>query len=203
MKIRRAEFVTSANVPEDLPPSRYPEVAVLGRSNVGKSSLINHLSGRRGLARISRTPGKTRLINFFSVTAERPASGTFYLVDLPGYGYARVPKAMREAWAGQIEGYLKNRETLVAAIILLDIRHEPSPLDRKLRSWIEALGIPTLWAANKADLLTRTERDEAVRLIRKTLDLLEEETVLAVSAKTGEGREEILRWVSDLIRSEA
>ena len=199
MKIKHVEFVKSAGRFSDLPPELLPEIALVGRSNVGKSSLLNSLFKQKGVAKVSNTPGKTRLINFFKVTVARPQTQGFYCVDLPGYGYAKVPEASRSRWAPLIESYLTGRKYLWGVIVLLDIRHDPSPLDQKLKDWIKPLGIPVIWVATKADLLPRSKRPEALKRIREALGLLPADAVLTVSAKTGEGQGEILALIQQVL----
>ncbi len=138
MKILSAEFVTSATQPSQFPPATLPEVAFAGRSNVGKSSLLNGLLGRKGLARVSHTPGRTQLLNFFCVTAER--QGVFMCVDLPGYGYAKVAKAVRDQWGPMIETYLKGRPSLRGLVVLTDIRRGETE-EVNLVEWARNLGL--------------------------------------------------------------
>src|SRR5512142_661190 len=157
MKILSAEFVTSAAGPKQFPIDKRPQVAFAGRSNVGKSSLINALLNRKSLVKTSATPGKTQLINFFVI------NDSFYFVDLPGYGYARVPQAVTDTWAPMIEGYLKKSPDLRAVVVLLDVRREPDERDIRLLDWLRQYHIPAIYALTKADKLSRQESDHARR----------------------------------------
>ena len=183
MKILAAELLTSAAGPEGFPEHGLPEVAILGRSNVGKSSLINRITARRSLARTSATPGKTRLLNFFRVT--RP-EGALVLVDLPGYGYAKVSKQERRGWQQLVESYLERRENLRLAILLQDVRRDPGPDEIDLLPWLAARGVAVLGAATKVDRLSARER--AARLSALASAGLPIEWI-ATSGRTGEGVE--------------
>ena len=182
MKILSAEFVTSATQPSQFPPATLPEVAFAGRSNVGKSSLLNGLLGRKGLARVSHTPGRTQLLNFFRVTAER--QGVFMCVDLPGYGYAKVAKAVRDQWGPMIETYLKGRRSLRGLVVLTDIRRGETE-EVNLVEWARNLGLEVVAVATKSDKLPRGQRAQAVRDLEALLGV----PVLAYSATTGEGKD--------------
>jgi GTP-binding protein len=151
-----AQFLRAAGRPADFPPPGPPELAFAGRSNVGKSSAINALLGRRGLARTSKTPGRTQTINFYSLGDEERAR----LADLPGYGYAKVPKPLREQWRGLVDAYLQDRPTLVAVVLVMDARHPLKDLDRQLLQWLG--GMKVLALLSKADKLTRREQAEAL-----------------------------------------
>ena len=175
----RARFVTSAARPSDFPPPSLPEVAVVGRSNVGKSSLINALVGQPGLARTSRTPGRTRLVNWFEIDAR------FYLVDLPGYGYAEVSQAMRDSWRPLIEGYLAGRETLAGVLLLIDIRRGAQDEELDFAPWLAERAMPVVVALTKADKLPKNKRMLEVRRARQALGLSRDP--LAVSVLDGEG----------------
>jgi GTP-binding protein len=178
------------------PEPRLPEVAFAGRSNVGKSSLINALVRRRKLARVSNTPGRTREINFFAVNDK------FILADLPGYGYARISREKREAWRPLIEGYLRDNPMLRGVVQLLDARHSPSPEDLQMLEFLADLGTPTLIAATKVDKLRKTERDR--RLSELILEAgVEAEQVIPFSAVTGEGRDELAGALVALVQSPA
>ena len=145
MKITSATFVKSAPSPEQFPTGRVPEVAFVGRSNVGKSSLINSLLGTPGLARTSSTPGRTQLINFFLI------NNSFYFVDLPGYGYARVPVEIKRTWGPMVESYLATRDNLVLVVVIIDSRHEPARLDLQMTEWLESRGKSFIVVATKSD----------------------------------------------------
>jgi GTP-binding protein len=192
MRIQSVEFIKSAARPSDFPPERFPEIALVGRSNVGKSSLLNSLAGKKGLARVSGTPGKTRLVNFFILTWADPRSRPMVLVDLPGYGYARVPKALRDQWAGLVEGFLTRRRMLRGVVILIDPRHDPGIPDRQLHEWIRPLGLPILWVATKSDQISASRRTAALARLKGGLGLPGTEAVLFYSSKTGEGRDRLL-----------
>jgi GTP-binding protein len=178
MKIISAEFVASASSVASFPRDRRPEIAFLGRSNVGKSSLINSLVGARGLARTSSTPGRTQSLNFFLVNDE------FYFVDLPGYGYAKASQAARRAWGEVVEKYLAQRRQLVLSILIVDARHEPSPLDLQMKSWLQHFGLPYLVVSTKIDKLTGNERRASWQRTKK---MLETERVIPYSALTRDG----------------
>ncbi len=194
IKITSAEFVTSAVKTADYPAGELPEVALAGRSNVGKSSLLNKLTGRKRIARTSNTPGRTRLINFFLV------NGLFHLVDLPGYGYAKVPVTERESWRKMVEGYLTTRDNLKGVALLVDSRHQPTSLDLQMHSWLKHWSIPAVVVVTKADKLSRMRLLQSVKVIRATLSLAEGERLIPFSAETGLGREELLEvidgWVN-------
>lgn len=183
MKILSAEFVISAPGPKQFPIDRKPQIAFAGRSNVGKSSLINALLHRKSLVKTSATPGKTQLINFFII------NGSFYFVDLPGYGYARAPQAVTDAWAPMIEGYLKNSPSLRAVVVLLDSRREPDERDARLIEWLRQSDIHPIFALTKADKLNRQESDRALRSIRAGLGI--GDAVALTSAKSGSGIAEL------------
>lgn len=189
MLITSAEFVTSAARVEHCPPPGLPEFAFAGRSNVGKSSLLNTLMNRRRLALTSATPGKTRLINFFRVNRR------YLLVDLPGYGYARVSDRERRSWRPLVEGYLAGRETLAAVGLLVDIRRDPGPDEELLLRWVANRGIPAVVVATKADKVSRNARQARRARIAAGLEL-EPDEVLLFSAKTRLGREDLWRLLA-------
>ena len=185
MKILSAEFVISAAAPKQFPIDRRPQIAFAGRSNVGKSSIINTLLHRRNLVKASVTPGKTQLINFFVI------NDGFYFVDLPGYGFARVPRAVTDAWAPMIEGYLKGSPGLRAVVVLLDARREPDDRDMRRIDWLQQYDIPAIYALTKADKLNRQEAERAQRDIHARLGIAA--PLLLTSAKAGLGIKEL--WV--------
>ncbi|HEX8457093.1 MAG TPA: ribosome biogenesis GTP-binding protein YihA/YsxC [Pyrinomonadaceae bacterium] len=196
MKITSAEFVKSSFTERDWPTAQLPEVAFLGRSNVGKSSLINSLLGVKGLARTSSTPGRTQALNYFLINRR------FYFVDLPGYGYARVPRAIRESWGEIVTSYLAKRESLVLSIQIVDSRHDPSKLDLQLREWLTAYAKPHLTVATKSDKLSQNELRKNIGRTREILGAAATGTggeVLAYSAVTGYGRERVWRAIEEAI----
>jgi GTP-binding protein len=182
--IKSADFIKSATRPENFPSPDLPEVAFAGRSNVGKSSMINVLVNRKGLVRTSSTPGRTQLLNFFAI------NGTFSLVDLPGYGYARVPLAVRKTWGPMVRTYLQHRPNLKALILLFDIRRVPKEEDLQLLDWLEEFEIPTIPVITKADKVGKSQRAGQIRPILEATGLLKEAFTLFSSA-TREGREEV------------
>jgi GTP-binding protein len=186
------EFVTSANGSEGFPPPDRPEVAFAGRSNVGKSSLINTLANRRKLARTSGTPGRTRLINFFAV------GEALYLVDLPGYGFARVPAPVRESWVRLVETYLETRPNLSAVVVIIDIRREPSEGDLALLHGLKIRDIPAIVALTKADKFSRNKAVARRAFIARKLKEFSPEPPVLFSSKTREGREQLWKQIENL-----
>lgn len=193
MKIETVGFVTSAGTAAECPPGDLVEIAVSGRSNVGKSSLLNSLFGRRALVKVSSTPGKTQRLNYFLVN-ER-----FHVVDLPGYGYAKAPGAMRDQWRAMMQEYLRKRRQLAALIQLVDSRHEPSREDHGMVEWLRTEGMPFCLVATKIDKLGQTKRPPALRAIRVALDLPESQPLVPYSSHTGEGRDALLHWVGEVL----
>jgi GTP-binding protein len=191
--IRNVEFIGGmAEKHGWRPESSLPEVAFAGRSNVGKSSLLNALVRRKSFARVSRTPGRTREINFFRV------NNTFVLVDLPGYGYARISKAKKAEWRPMIESYLRRTTQLRGIVLLLDIRREPSEDDRAMLDFLAELGVPTIVALTKSDKLTKSDARETVAKISRVLQL-QPDQVIQFSAHSGEGRVELLEALIQLV----
>jgi GTP-binding protein len=190
--IRTAEFVTAAVKPEQCPSDSLPEVAFAGRSNVGKSTLINCLLQRKKLVRISRTPGRTQTINFFCINS------AFYFVDLPGYGYAKVPEAIRASWRPMVESYLGSRKHLSGIVQLFDLRHPPTVDDLKLWGWLQSVRIPTLPVLTKADKVRPSQRLLHTRRAADMLGIPPAQCV-CFSALTGNGRdlvwETLLNWM--------
>ncbi|MCL6449032.1 MAG: ribosome biogenesis GTP-binding protein YihA/YsxC [Armatimonadetes bacterium] len=183
------EFFAAAAKLEQCPAGQRPEVALAGRSNVGKSSLLNTLAGKKNLAVVSKTPGRTQTINFYLV------DGKFFLVDLPGYGFAKVPAELQRYWGVLVEGYLRDRPQLAGVVQIVDVRHPPTELDRQLSDWLRHYGVPAAVAATKADKISRGRVLKQLQVIRKTLGLPEEIPLITFSAKTGEGRPELWRVV--------
>ena len=188
-----ARYLQGAVRKDQYPGQVRPEVAFLGRSNVGKSSLINQLLNRKKLVLVSSTPGKTRLVNFFEINK------TFYLVDLPGYGYARVPDSIRNQWRRMTEEYLTGRIPLKGVVLLVDIRHNPTPADGTMLEWLRFHGYPTVLAATKADKVPRGRRRAALGAIVEGLGLSEDEPLIPFSAATGEGKEALWRHIQGFL----
>lgn len=200
MKIVAAEFIRSCREPEQWPSGRLPEMAVAGRSNVGKSSLINSLLNRKGLAKVSAVPGKTRILNFFQITVTDPRVRTFHVVDLPGYGYAKVAKSVRAQWGPMIERYVADRADLRGVLLLVDVRGIEHH-DRVTVEWLRGLGLPTIVVATKADKLSRGARLGALRAIRGALGLPDTTPLIPYSSTTHEGREELWGAIRGLLLS--
>ncbi len=193
MKVFSFELVKSCLAPEDYPPDNCPEIAFVGRSNVGKSSAINALLGHKGIARVSSTPGKTRLINFFKINR------SFYFVDLPGYGYARVPKAIKASWVSFLEHYLMNRKQLRGVVLLLDARHPPTDLDLQMKVWLEHIEIPLLVVMTKADKIPLGDWKKVLESHVIGLGLSPTHTVLPFSARTRAGKESLWRSIESFL----
>ena len=185
MKILSAKFIKSASHPAHYPEEQLPEIAFAGKSNVGKSSLINVLVRQKSLARTSNTPGRTQLINFFSVNDK------YSFVDLPGYGFARVPEAVRKNWRPMVESYLTVRKTLKLVILIIDARREPSQEDMDLANWLISNQIPFLFVLTKIDKLSKNELNASLRRFKGISGLPDNFAPVLFSAKTGEGREAI------------
>ena len=196
MKITGTKFIKSAFEESQWPRDRRPEVAFMGRSNVGKSSMINSLLRTKGLARTSSTPGRTQALNFFLIN-ER-----FYFVDLPGYGFARAPREVRETWGRLVTDYLAKRDPLVLSIHIVDSRHEPTKLDLQLREWLLANGKPFLTVATKSDELSQNESHKNLARAQNVLDAVGRGAgggLLAYSATTGRGREGVWRAIEEAV----
>jgi GTP-binding protein len=201
VRVLSADFVLSASKISQAPPDPLPEIAFFGRSNVGKSTMINALLGRRKLARVSRTPGRTRLLNFFRVRVAPPVDGPpveFMLCDLPGYGYAKAAKDETRGFRQMIEGYLAGRVQLRGAVALLDIRRDPSELDLALFEWLGQHHKTLVPVVTKADKLSRASQGAAVRRIEQQLDL-PARTATAFSSVTGQGLDEVWRALLGLL----
>ncbi|MGH9872509.1 MAG: ribosome biogenesis GTP-binding protein YihA/YsxC [Pyrinomonadaceae bacterium] len=190
MKITSAEFLKSSFQEADWPIGLLPEIAFMGRSNVGKSSLINSLLSVRGLARTSSTPGRTQSLNFFLI------NGRFRFVDLPGFGYARVPKAIKSSWGEMVSSYLAKREQLVLSIHIVDSRHEPTTLDLQLHEWLEHSAAPRLIVATKSDKLSNNELKASLGRVKRVFS---EDRVVAFSARTGRGGIEVWRAIESTL----
>jgi GTP-binding protein len=197
VKVLKAEFIRSCLTAEQLPAGAIPEIAFAGRSNVGKSSLINALLHRKGLAKVSQTPGKTRALNLFAVTTDDLAMPRFHIVDLPGYGYAKVSKMMRARWAPMIENYLANREQLRAVVLLIESR-VPREQDGETVAWLTSIGRSPIVVATKADKVKPSERVAALRDLYNTLGIHDREALIPFSSVTGEGRDRL--WAALKLR---
>tara|TARA_B100000959_G_scaffold192700_1_gene201498 strand:+ start:1612 stop:2190 length:579 start_codon:yes stop_codon:yes gene_type:complete len=192
MKIISAEFIKSAVDPAHFPKEEVPEVAFAGRSNVGKSSLMNSLLNRKNLVKVSSTPGKTQLINFFKINNQ------FFFVDLPGYGFARVPDAIKKKWGRMIETYLKKRKNLCLVVLILDIRHKPTEDDRLMAEWLDFYQIRTVFVANKSDKVKKSEKNKKIRSILESLEKQEKEVII-FSSKKGEGKKDLWKAIKNSI----
>lgn len=186
MKVHNASIVISAVSPKQYPETGLPEIALSGRSNVGKSSFINTLIDRKNLARTSSKPGKTQTLNFYLI------EDVLHFVDVPGYGYAKVSKTEREKWGKMIETYITQRKQLKAVVLLIDFRHEPSKEDVQMYQYLKYYEIPVIVVATKIDKIPRGKRNKQEQLIKKALDYEQEDTFILFSSVTKEGKE--LAW---------
>ncbi len=193
MVIKNVSLETVCGITSALPENSLPEIAFAGKSNVGKSSLINAVMNRKSLARTSAQPGKTQTINFYNV------NGAFYLVDLPGYGYAKVSEEVKAKWGKMVERYLRQSRQLKAVFLLIDIRHEPSANDRQMYDWIVSQGYHPIIIATKLDKLKRSQVPSALKTVREGLKAGKETIILPFSALTKQGREEIYEVIDRLI----
>lgn len=191
MVIRSLNLETVCGITSSLPDNLYPEIAFAGKSNVGKSSLINGLMNRKSFARISATPGKTQTINFYNINEE------IYLVDLPGYGYAKVSEKEKSQWGKLIERYLQNSKQLRAVFLLIDIRHAPSANDKTMYEWIAANGYRPVIIATKLDKIKRSQKDKQLKLIREGLSVLPGTVIIPFSSVSKQGRDEIWSYVEE------
>ncbi|MBW1636817.1 MAG: YihA family ribosome biogenesis GTP-binding protein [Deltaproteobacteria bacterium] len=185
MDFSKIEFLLSVHSLKQLPPADLPEIAFAGRSNVGKSSLINRMIDRKKLVKVSGRPGKTQGLNYFQV------GNRFFLVDLPGYGFAKVSRAMQESWQSLITSYLETRETLKCVVVIIDIRHEPKAMDTQLIQWLREQSLPVLPVYTKIDKLSGSKRQKNARLLDAGHTIRATDRVL-FSAKTGQGREQLI-----------
>src|SRR3954451_784732 len=183
MKVVSSEIVISAVKPEQYPETELPEFALAGRSNVGKSSFINKMLNRRGLARISSKPGKTQTLNFYLINE------ILHFVDVPGYGYAKVSKSERAAWGKMIETYITSRKQLRAVVMIVDLRHPPSQDDVMMYDFLKHYGIPCIVIATKADKIPRGKWQKYLKVTKETLDLDENDQIVLFSSETGEGKD--------------
>ncbi len=196
MVIKNVELETVCGVTSTLPDNRLPEVAFAGKSNVGKSSLINALMMRKSLARTSAQPGKTQTINFYNINKE------IYLVDLPGYGYAKASEKEREAWGQMIERYLNTSDKLRAVFLLVDIRHAPSANDKQMFEWMAYVGYDPIVIATKLDKIKRSQIDKQLGIIRQGLGADKETIIVPFSAETKQGRDIIWDFMDQVIENE-
>lgn len=192
MKIKNAEFVISAVGPNQYPDDALPEIALAGRSNVGKSSLINRMINRKNLARTSSTPGKTQHLNYYRINEQ------LYFVDFPGYGYAKVSKTQRQVWGKMIEQYLLERETLRLIMLVIDLRHPPSKDDELMYDWLKHYDMPLVVVATKADKIPRSRHAKHVKIIKQALGMSSEDRLIMFSSEAGIGREELWSYISEV-----
>lgn len=196
MIIKSAALETVCGITSTLPENTLMEIAFAGKSNVGKSSLINALMNRKSLARTSSQPGKTQTINFYNVNNE------IYFVDLPGYGYAKVSEEIKAKWGKMIERYLKKSKQLKAVFLLIDIRHEPSANDKQMYSWIVANGFHPIIIATKADKISRNQLQKHVKMVKEGLNVEKGTVVIPFSAQTKQGRDEIYEVIDGLMKGD-
>ena len=189
MKIVSAEFMISAVSASQYPPGNLPEFAFIGRSNVGKSSLINSLLNRKKLVKTSATPGKTQMINFFDVNHE------FVFADLPGYGFAKVPKTVQKKWQALVEQYLTKRESLRAVVLIIDIRRKPTDLDLHMQEWLEQYEVDYILVATKSDKLSQAEQSRQLKKIRQAFLDDTDNALVAYSSKKDKGRKELWKFL--------
>lgn len=191
--VKKAELVAVTADPKQYPPDDLFEIAFAGRSNVGKSSLLNLLTNRRKLARVSQNPGKTRTINFYEI------NDSFRIVDLPGYGYARVSKSVSESWGRMMERYFETRQGLLKVIQLVDIRHEPSAQDAQMYDYLKHYGFDGVVVATKADKISRNQYQKSEKLIREKLGMKPEDVVIPVSSLKKTGYEKLLEEIEKIL----
>lgn len=195
MKINKSELEAIAVKPRQYPPENLPEIAFAGRSNVGKSSLLNNLTGRKKLAHVSGNPGKTRTINFYKI------NDNFRIVDLPGYGYAKLSKSMTEGWAEMMEAYISRRENLRKVVQLVDIRHEPSKLDIQMYDYLRYYGLDGIVVATKADKISSNQKQKSLNIIRKTLNMNKDDVIIPISSLKKTGTENLIKEIELIISS--
>lgn len=197
MIIRSLNLETACGITSKLPDNQLPEIAFAGKSNVGKSSLINALMNRKSYARTSATPGKTQTINFYNINEE------MYLVDLPGYGYAKVSEQEKIKWGQLIERYLHGSKQLKAVFLLIDIRHAPSANDKMMYHWIVEMGFHPIIIATKLDKIKRSQIQKQIKIVKQGLDLVPGTMVIPFSAETKQGRDEIWELVENEFLTES
>lgn len=196
MKINKSELETVAVKPAQYPDTSKKEIAFAGRSNVGKSSLLNLITGRKSLARVSGNPGKTRTINFYL------CNDSFRIVDLPGYGFAKVSKGEQEKWGAMMEDYLEHRENLVKVVQLVDIRHKPSAQDVQMYDYLKYYGLDGIVVATKADKVSNNEKQKCMKEIRNTLGMSKEDIIIPCSALKRSGDEQLLQVIEQLLQED-
>lgn len=196
MIIRKAEYTASAVNRQQYPENSEPEIALAGRSNVGKSSLINKFINRKNLARTGNTPGKTQMLNFYHINDE------WFFVDLPGYGYAKVSKDVHSRWGKMMEEYFSTRENLRAVIQVVDIRHKPSSEDQEMHGFLRTRGIPVLVVATKSDKIARGQWPKYLKVIAESLNLPDWQMILPFSAESGSGVDELHQAVEEILTEE-
>ncbi|WP_240374686.1 ribosome biogenesis GTP-binding protein YihA/YsxC [Bacillus piscicola] len=192
MKVNKAELMISAVTKEQYPQDGLPEIALAGRSNVGKSSFINTLVNRKNLARTSSKPGKTRTLNFYSI------NNTLSFVDVPGYGYAKVSKKERASWGPMVEAYLSERQTLCGVFLIIDIRHQPTSEDVQMYKYLKHFELPVVVIATKADKVSKNKRPRHVKQAKETLQMEKDDKMILFSAETGQGKEEAWKTIKQL-----
>ena len=195
IEVKKAELVAVTGRPDQYPDETKYEVAFAGRSNVGKSSLLNLLTNRKSLARVSGNPGKTRTINFYEI------NGDFRIVDLPGYGYARVSKSMSEGWGEMMEAYLENRPNLLKVIQLVDIRHEPSKQDVQMYNYLKYYNLDGIVVATKADKISRNHYQKNSKIIRQALGMSPKDIIVPVSALKKTGHDKLLNVIEEVLEN--
>lgn len=196
MKIKNVELETVCGITSTLPDTTLPEFAFAGKSNVGKSSLINSLMQRKSLARTSAQPGKTQTINYYNINSE------LYFVDLPGYGYAKVSKEVTEKWGKMVERYLRKSKMLKLVFLLVDIRHEPGKNDKLMYDWVVSSGYNPIIIATKLDKINRSQVPKQLKIVREGLGATKETTIVPFSALTKAGRDEMYQIIDDLLANE-
>lgn len=194
MKVNRAEFIISAVSPKQYPMTNLPEIALAGRSNVGKSTFINTMTNRKKLARTSSKPGKTQTLNYYLIEDK------FYFVDVPGYGYAKVSKTERAKWGEMLETYFTQRETLCAAICVVDFRHPPTKDDVQMYNFLKYFGIPIMVLATKADKIPKSKWNKHEKIVRETLELDAEDTLVVFSSETGAGADAAWKYIESVTK---
>ncbi|MFF2910900.1 ribosome biogenesis GTP-binding protein YihA/YsxC [Paenibacillus sp. NPDC057934] len=195
MKVNSSEFIISAVGPDQYPDDALPEIALAGRSNVGKSSLINRMINRKNLARTSSTPGKTQHMNYYLINEN------MYFVDFPGYGYAKVSKTQRATWGKMVEKYLAERDTLKLVLLIVDLRHPPTSNDKMMFDWLKHYDIPLCVVATKADKIPKTRWPKHVKIMKQELGVLPGDLFIQFSSEIGLGRDELWALVSEHIQS--